>query len=79
MRRDQADRYKGSVVYGTNPYEDIIHLPHHVSETHPQMPLENRAAQFAPFAALTGYGAAVTETTRYTEEEANLTEDLFGS
>ena len=36
-------------------YSDIIHLPHHVSAVHPQMPLEARAAQFAPFAALTGY------------------------
>ena len=39
------------------PYDDIIHLPHHVSQNHPQMPLRDRAAQFAPFAALTGYEA----------------------
>ncbi len=37
------------------PYEDIVDLPHHVSKTHPQMPIEKRAAQFAPFAALPGY------------------------
>ena len=39
-------------------YDDIIHLPHHVSERHPQMSMYNRAAQFAPFAALTGHNAA---------------------
>ena len=46
------------------PYDDIIHLPHHVSQNHPQMPMLDRAAQFAPFAALTGYEAAVGETAR---------------
>ena len=40
-------------------YDDIIHLPHHVSKRHPQMPMWNRAAQFAPFAALTGYEEAI--------------------
>ena len=49
-------------------YDDIIHLPHHVSQNHPQMPLRERAAQFAPFAALTGYEAAVGETARLTAE-----------
>lgn len=48
-------------------YEDIIDLPHHVSKTHPQMPMQSRAAQFAPFAALTGHGAAIRETARLTE------------
>ena len=51
-----------------SPYDDIIHLPHHVSQNHPQMPLRERAAQFAPFAALTGYEAAVEETARQTAE-----------
>ena len=41
-------------------YEDIINLPHPVSKKHPQMPMANRAAQFAPFAALTGYGEAIS-------------------
>jgi len=50
------------------PYDDIIRLPHHVSRNHPQMPLRDRAAQFAPFAALTGYEAAVGETARLTAE-----------
>lgn len=43
-------------------YEDIINLPHHVSKRHRQMPLEERAAQFAPFAALEGHAAAVSST-----------------
>ena len=44
-----------------NNYDDIINLPHHVSKRHPQMSMLNRAAQFAPFAALTGYDAAINE------------------
>lgn len=55
-----------------SPYADIIHLPHHVSQNHPQMPLRDRAAQFAPFAALTGYDAAVGETARLTAERREL-------
>ena len=54
------------------PYDDIIHLPHHVSQNHPQMPMLDRAAQFAPFAALTGYEAAVGETARLTAEKREL-------
>lgn len=42
-------------------YEDIIHLPHHVSARYPQMSLANRAAQFAPFSALKGYDDAIAE------------------
>ena len=49
-------------------YEDIIELPHHVSSRHPQMSMLDRAAQFSPFAALTGYGDAVREKARFTEE-----------
>ena len=56
-------------------YDDIIELPHHVSRKHPQMPLMDRAAQFAPFAALTGHEAAIKETARLTEEEIELNED----
>ena len=55
-------------------YEDIIHLPHHISRKHPQMSLQDRAAQFSPFAALTGHSAATEETARLTEEEAVLDE-----
>jgi len=54
------------------PYDDIIHLTHHVSQNHPQMPLRDRAAQFAPFAALTGYEAAIGETARQTTERREL-------
>ncbi len=56
-------------------YDDIINLPHHVSANHPQMPMANRAAQFAPFAALTGYNSAIKETARPTESEMELETD----
>ena len=52
-----------------DPYEDIVNLPHPVSERHPQMPLAQRAAQFAPFAAVTGHGAAIRETEQRHAEE----------
>ena len=55
-------------------YDEIINLPHHVSRTRPQMPMADRAAQFAPFAALTGYGDAVKETGRLTDERIELGE-----
>ena len=55
-------------------YDDIIRLPHHVSDVHPQMSRMNRAAQFSPFAALTGYEEAVRETERLTEEKIELDE-----
>ena len=54
------------------PYDDIIRLPHHISQSHPQMPLRDRAAQFAPFAALTGYEAALGETARLSVERREL-------
>lgn len=53
----------------TGPYDDIITLPHPVSARHPRMPASNRAAQFAPFAALTGYDAALQETARKTDRK----------
>ncbi len=56
-------------------YQDILYLPHHVSNTRKQMPAENRAAQFAPFAALTGYDEAIDETVRTTDECVALDED----
>ena len=58
----------------TNKYDDIIHLPHHVSKTRPQMSIHDRAAQFAPFAALTGHSAAIKETERLTEGQVELDE-----
>ena len=56
-------------------YDDIINLPHHISKKHPQMSLEARAAQFAPFAALTGYDDAVKETARLTNERIDLDDE----
>ena len=55
-------------------YDDIINLPHPVSKKHPQMPMKNRAAQFSPFAALNGHGAAIRETLRKTEPQRELGE-----
>ncbi len=57
-----------------SPYEKIINLPHHVSDRRPQMPMSDRAAQFSPFAALTGYEDAVEETARFTDEKLELDE-----
>ena len=54
------------------PYDDIVDLPHHVSATRPRMSLANRAAQFTPFAALTGYDAAIEETARLTDGRIEL-------
>ena len=56
----------------SHAYDDIIHLPHPVSKTHPQMTMLERAAQFAPFAALTGYEEMVDEEARLTEREISL-------
>mgnify|MGYP001282285690 CR=1 FL=1 len=53
-------------------YDEIMGRPHHVSKTRPQMPMSDRAAQFAPFAALTGYDAAIKETGRLTDERIEL-------
>ena len=64
MKRDQGD----------GRYDDIIGLPHHVSKTRPQMSLYDRAAQFSPFAALTGYEAAIQETARLTDAKAERDE-----
>ena len=57
-------------------YADIINLPHHVSRTHPQMSMADRAAQFSPFAALTGHDAAIAEAARLTDERPILDESV---
>ena len=57
--------------------DDIINLPHHVSKKHPQMSLHDRAAQFSPFAALTGHKAAINEIARLTDEKQILSEDVI--
>lgn len=55
-------------------FDDIIDLPHHVSDYHKPMPMANRAAQFAPFAALNGHDEAISETMRLTETFKELSE-----
>lgn len=59
-----------------NKYDNIINLPHHVSKIRKPMSLYNRAAQFAPFAALTGYDDAIKETARLTEQKIELSDEL---
>lgn len=56
-------------------YDDIINLPHHVSEKHPRLSMEQRAAQFAPFAALSGFEDAIDETSRFTESRIELNDE----
>ena len=60
-------------------YNEIMGLPHHVSKTRPQMPMSDRAAQFAPFAALTGYDAAIKETGRLTDERIELDVEVLSA
>lgn len=57
-------------------YDDIINMPHHISKKHPRMSLENRSAQFAPFAALTGYEDEVEETARLTDKRIEITDEM---
>ena len=59
----------------TGPYDDILDLPHPTSKKHPRMSMYARAAQFAPFAALTGYGDAIKETARITDQQLELDEN----
>lgn len=58
-----------------NAYEDILHLPHHVSQTRPRMSRMDRAAQFSPFQALTGLDSAMQETERQTTMKIELDEN----
>lgn len=58
-----------------DPYEDIINLPHHVSPKRSQMSMQDRAAQFSPFAALTGYEDAIKETGRLTDVKIELSDE----
>ena len=59
----------------SGPYDDIIHLPHPTSPKHPRMLMADRAAQFSPFAALSGHGDAIAETARLTDRRVELEED----
>ena len=61
----------------TGPYDDIINLPHPTSAKHPRMPLSDRAAQFAPFAALSGHSAALAETERRAADAAEPENERF--
>ena len=63
-------------MYSYGKYDDIINLPHHESKKHPRMSKEARAAQFAPFAALTGYDDVIKETARLTSERIEINEEL---
>ena len=63
----------------TGDYDDIINLPHHISKMRPQMSMKDRAAQFSPFAALTGYDAAIKETGRLTDEKIELDEEALSN
>ena len=56
----------------TDQYDDIVHLPHHVSSTRPRMSAIDRAAQFSPFAALTGYDTSIKESARLTDARIEL-------
>ena len=62
-------------LYESHKYDDIIDLPYQKSQKHPHMDLYDRAAQFSPFAALTGFDDAIAETGRITEERIELDED----
>lgn len=59
----------------SGPYDDIIQLPHPTSDRHPRMSLSDRAAQFSPFAALSGHSAALAETARLTDRQIELSDD----
>lgn len=65
MNEDKKDKH---------PYEDIINLPHHVSSNREHMSVHDRAAQFSPFAALTGFDGAIKETARLTDQRIELDE-----
>ena len=68
---------KGVGMMTDNRYGELMGLPHHVSEKRPQMSMLERAAQFAPFAALTGYGSAIKETERMTDRRIELDENAL--
>ena len=59
----------------SGPYDDMIDLPHPASKKHPRMSIQDRAAIFSPFAALSGHGAAIAETAKLTDQRMELDED----
>ena len=58
-----------------NPYMDIMHMPHHKAENRPHMSMHNRAAQFSPYAALSGFDGMIAETGRLTNRRIELSEN----
>lgn len=66
---------ENGMFYENHKYDDMINLPHHQSEKHAHMDLIDRAAQFSPFAALTGFEDAILETGRITDSRIELEED----
>lgn len=74
-RKNVTNRLEGTM----SKYDDIINLPHHVSKNRTPMSMENRAAQFAPFAALTGHDEALAETARLTTPKKLLSDDEMTS
>ena len=60
----------------SSEYDDLLNLPHHTSAVQPAMSMQNRAAQFAPFAALVGYDALIQETARLTDQKVELDESV---
>lgn len=75
MRRE-IDHSLQNKFQNSSRYEDMLELPHHISRERPRMAMEERAAQFSPFAALTGYGDAIRETGRLTERQLELEPDV---
>lgn len=73
----RESRMKTEKWTNAHKYDDIINLPHHQSATHPHMSMMDRAAQFSPFAALTGHEDAIKETARLVEERMELDEDTL--
>ena len=76
---DFTNKYTSDSSIGnqsSHRYDDIINLPHHAPASHPRMPLNDRAAQFAPFAALTGHSTAIRNTAEAVEEEMQLGKDV---
>lgn len=74
IRPDRKENFVMTKISNSHEYDDIINMPHHVSTRHPHMAMTERAAQFLPFAALTGYDAVIDETARYTDQKAELTD-----
>ena len=74
IKKDMEKHIEKSMEKTSEKYQDMLLLPHHVSSRHPAMSMTERAAQFSPFAALTGFGEAVEEEARLTEERVELDE-----